>query len=148
MTPEQQKCPKCGLIKYKSQFHKSSTRASGIRTYCKACEYTNLRDYRINNPTKAQQTRIKNKLKYRYNISIEEYETLVNQSDSKCFICNLPETAVNSKGEVRLLSVDHCHTTQKVRGLLCHKCNAGLGYFRDSIENLKNAIQYLENHDA
>ena len=40
--------------------------------------------------------------------------------------------------------MDHCHKTKKIRGLLCHTCNSGLGMFKDNIEYLKNAIKYLE----
>ena len=40
--------------------------------------------------------------------------------------------------------VDHCHTSNEVRGILCLKCNMALGNFKDSIENLQNAIKYLK----
>ena len=46
--------------------------------------------------------------------------------------------------KVKMLSVDHCHVTGKIRGLLCHQCNVGLGAFKDSIENLECASEYLK----
>jgi hypothetical protein len=44
------------------------------------------------------------------------------------------------------LCVDHDHTTGKVRGLLCHDCNVGIGFMRDSVENFRRAIAYLDRH--
>ena len=59
------------------------------------------------------------------------------EQEKRCVIC---------KRNV-ILRVDHCHTTGKVRGLLCHNCNTGLGQFKDNIDNLKMAIKYLEKND-
>jgi len=87
--------------------------------------------YSKRNPEKI---RAKN-FKDRYGIGIEEYEALKDQQDGKCSIC---ET------EGHVLYVDHCHDTQKIRGLLCHKCNTGIGMLQDSIELLKKAQRYLE----
>jgi hypothetical protein len=56
-----------------------------------------------------------------------------------CKICGKPETAINKK----YLCIDHDHGTLKVRGLLCDNCNKGLGCFKDDIEALKKAIEYL-----
>jgi len=143
MNKEQKCCTKCKNVKYKSQFGKSSTTKDGYRFHCKLCEYTRLKVWREENPTLAQETRLKNKLKYRYNISYERYLELSEATKNACYICGDKETAINSKGERRMLSVDHDHKTGEVRGLLCHRCNAGLGYFRDNQELLKVAVEYL-----
>jgi hypothetical protein len=86
-------------------------------------------------------------LKKKYNISLEDYNnTLVSQNNC-CLICKLPETSISNKNnKVISLSVDHCHTTGKVRGLLCSNCNKGLGCFKDNISFLKEAIEYLNNN--
>ena len=80
-----------------------------------------------------------NRLQKTYGVSNEWYANKAKEQGYKCAICN------TFQDEKRLLCVDHCHTTGKVRGLLCTKCNAGLGQFMDNQDNLKSAISYLEN---
>lgn len=76
------------------------------------------------------------------------------RNDGLCIYCkhclkkqrNTPE-AIKSRKEkefVRRLAVDHCHSTGKIRGLLCHNCNTGLGKLGDSIESLTKALNYLK----
>jgi hypothetical protein len=74
----------------------------------------------------------------KYNLPIEQYnEMLVNQ-ENKCFICDYEFG--QKKGDCY---VDHCHKTEKVRGLLCQNCNTGLGNFRDDSDRLIRAANYL-----
>jgi hypothetical protein len=85
-----------------------------------------------------------NELRYRcamFGITLEEYERLYEAQNCVCAICGNP----NSKG--RLLSVDHDHVTGKVRGLLCQKCNTGLGMFNDNLALLASALEYLSERD-
>ena len=58
----------------------------------------------------------------------------------KCEICN--QTITEST-----CHIDHCHKTNKVRGLLCNTCNKGLGLFKDNIAALSKAILYLEKNN-
>lgn len=61
-----------------------------------------------------------------------------------CAICSLPESKNHSRsGKILPLSVDHCHQTNKVRGLLCSQCNLMLGLANDNIEKLLSAVSYL-----
>lgn len=69
----------------------------------------------------------------KYGITREEYERLVDKQSNKCKICN----------KVAKLSIDHCHESGVVRGLLCTQCNSGLGLFKDNTEFLSSAIEYL-----
>lgn len=67
---------------------------------------------------------------------------MLTEQQLVCGICKNPETC-RKDGSTRTLSVDHDHLTGKVRGLLCHRCNAGLGYFRDNIDYLSAAIEWI-----
>lgn len=69
----------------------------------------------------------------KYNLTLQKYQEMNLSQKGKCLICGLE----------KFLVVDHCHKSNKVRGLLCDSCNRGLGFFHDSIENLKSAIKYL-----
>ncbi|WMX18936.1 hypothetical protein [Escherichia phage vB_EcoP_PAS59] len=77
-----------------------------------------------------------------YGITLAEYDALFEKQEGLCAICGQPETAT-LKGVVKRLAVDHCHEGLHIRGLLCSSCNTGLGLFKDSPENLENAIKYL-----
>ncbi len=93
-------------------------------------------------------------IKATYGISKEEYRALYENQKGRCAICGC-ENKTDSKGNN--LSVDHWHspiedkrrgTNRKsdVRGLLCHDCNIALGAFRENIDILSNAIEYLKSH--
>lgn len=73
----------------------------------------------------------------------EQYQTLLAAQYGRCAICNAEETALAKSGQPRALAVDHDHGTGKIRGLLCSSCNRGIGYFKDDIVLLHNAINYL-----
>jgi hypothetical protein len=61
-----------------------------------------------------------------------------------CKICRNPETSIDkSSGKIKSLAIDHCHQTNRIRGLLCSNCNRALGLFRDSPAILQKAIDYL-----
>ena len=85
-------------------------------------------------------------LKLRYNITPQEYETKLASQDYKCAICNKDANDNIRRGKVEPLYIDHCHTTKKLRDLLCHQCNSGLGQFKDNTEILQKAIDYLRKH--
>lgn len=73
----------------------------------------------------------------KYGIEPKEAERIREQQGGLCAICNeMP----NGRG----LMVDHCHTSGKIRGLLCHYCNCGLGHFRDDVVRLRAAADYIE----
>lgn len=72
-------------------------------------------------------------------MTLAEYDAKFTAQKGVCAICGLPQTH-------RLLAVDHCHATRKVRDLLCDGCNIGLGNFKDNPALLEQAKLYLERH--
>lgn len=82
-------------------------------------------------------------LKRKFGITSDQYKEMLSRQNNVCAICNgIERTKANSK-RVQQFSVDHCHTTGKIRGLLCSPCNTAIGLFCDNVENLKSAIKYL-----
>lgn len=84
-------------------------------------------------------------LKRTYNITVQDYKEMFREQKGICKICG-EEGFVMAKHHKTKLVVDHCHTTGKVRGLLCHKCNQALGLFQDSVKNLTTAASYIKQH--
>lgn len=86
-------------------------------------------------------------IKRKYNMEQDEFYLYWVAQKGKCFICGIDMTAPKKKRgqDLTSVSVDHCHTTGKVRGLLCSGCNKGIGLLKDDIQILKNAIKYLED---
>lgn len=76
----------------------------------------------------------------RQGLTEAEYYFILSEQGGVCGICR--------GHEQRRLAVDHDHETGAIRGLLCTRCNMGLGYFLDAANVLENAISYLERHEA
>ena len=126
-------CSKCGATHPLTYFYKKKTSRDGLEGVCKGCK---------NKQAAASASRNKEKRKFvyikcAYGITEEEYYALLDKQGGHCACCPQTENLV----------VDHCHTTGAVRGLLCPRCNHGLGHFRDNTEYLQNAIAYLENNE-
>lgn len=98
---------------------------------------TNNKRWKVNNPVKMRA----NHLKREYNISLEDYDKLLQKQESRCAICKIHKDELKN-GKINL-DVDHCHETGKVRGLLCPNCNKALGLFRDNPDIIKSTLEYL-----
>lgn len=141
-------CKICNITKQNKDFyHTIAKRSSGhrnfrIRKECIECIKTRMKEsfyknYHHNLKRIRIAYREKHRFKYiknQYGINKEEYLTLV-KNYPKCLICN---KLINNP------QIDHCHKTGVVRGILCFRCNLGLGNFDDNINKLKRAISYLE----
>lgn len=117
-----QKCTKCKILKNLEMFPLHNKKLNGRDSWCKNCRSS----YR---------SAIRRGV-YRHCITDENLKIFL-QENKVCNICNL----VSGK-----MFIDHNHTTNKIRGLLCIKCNLAIGhYFADNISLLKKAIEYLQN---
>ena len=83
-------------------------------------------------------------LKKFFGITFQDYQRMIDEQGNKCAICENPETAIDKRtGKVRRLHVDHNHRTKRVRGLLCSRCNIGIGYLMDDPRIARKAADYL-----
>lgn len=92
-----------------------------------------VRQWNKDNPRKRRQTRFK----CSYGLSYEDWQEMWDNQDGKCAICAEPFKNPSSA------NVDHNHETDKIRGLLCQKCNLGLGLFNDNPRLVFKAFEYL-----
>ena len=84
-------------------------------------------------------------LKLRFNLTLEEYNLMLDAQGGICKICSMPETTrKNNSDEVRMLAVDHDHNTGAVRGLLCASCNVQLGYYEKTKLRAAEFEKYLD----
>jgi len=75
----------------------------------------------------------------KYGLTLDQWNQMREDQKHKCLICHTHEKDCQQE----TLCVDHCHSTGKVRGLLCHNCNRGIGLMNDCPENVKRALEYL-----
>ena len=136
-------CPCCGLEKELSEFHKRSSNPDKYNSWCKSCKTSARRKRREHTPdckVKAKQYY----LKRWYGLTTEQYNNMYKSQKGLCKICSC-EITISDIGKKGIkVHVDHCHSTGRVRGLLCTKCNTLLGMANDNITILANAIKYLD----
>lgn len=133
MDKEYKQCPVCKTTDY--------PKAESKGHLCKPCANKRATKWNKENPDKLRNRSIKKK----YGLSFEKYQEMFLSQNGKCKICHCPETDVDKRNlTLKFLAVDHCHTTGKVRGLLCRKCNIALGIINENTETLKNMINYIK----
>ena len=129
LLKEQQKaagkstCFVCGQIKSLTAFGKTKHNKSGHHGTCKICRALSDKN---------------TKLKVAYGIDLDIFQNMFTKQGNKCAICF---TTLFDKFRP---SVDHCHKTGKIRGLLCNNCNRAIGLLKDDIGILYAAIRYLK----
>jgi len=103
-----------------------------------------VQKWRKNHPEQWARIQRANRLRRLYGMSLDAYEDMLKTQDGRCAICGGkdPQTKMGPKG-IPDFVVDHDHLTDRVRGLLCHPCNTGLGLFRDDPKRLETALLYL-----
>lgn len=108
---------------------------------------------RTSDPLGARQSEVRTKLKTHYGLTEQQYAAMFTSQRGRCAICTesivsrLDESRPQYKGRGApsnsVARVDHCHSTNAIRGLLCSNCNIGIGKFRDEPKILLNAVRYL-----
>lgn len=126
-------------------YHKSKATKDGYGYRCKECDKKARSKYREENEERFAEVNRRKLLKYRYGITLEDYYTLLNKQGGCCALCKTKQNGVSGKRRDWNWSVDHCHKTGKVRGLLCNQCNRGLGMLGDDVESIQKALDYLTN---
>jgi len=132
-------CRLCGIEKDEVDFYQFFDRWTDrhyLSARCKPCH----QEYRRESSTTSR-NRKSEKLRLRYGMTYEQWETMREAENYSCMICGITEEELGKR-----LDVDHCHSSGKVRGLLCNPCNTVLGHARDKIEILEAAVVYLKEN--
>lgn len=152
-------CPTCKKLKPVSEFYRNRRTKDGCSSQCMEChkayyKTTNAIEktrkwresykkrksenyHRTKNDPGKFENRRKTAIRRKYGITHNEYIELLRSQSGVCALCG---KSPNGKP----LSVDHCHETGKIRGLLCSGCNAGIGLLGDNVEGLLKAIEYIQ----
>ena len=146
-------CTKCKEFKLASNFAKDCKKVNGLTSHCRSCRneyrkthyYKNLiheqnrvKEYRKNNVEKVKASNRNTKLKKAYGITQEEFLEMSSKQDNKCACC----------GQETKLVVDHCHTTKRIRELLCGNCNTALGLLNENLNIVQNLETYIRKHNG
>ena len=127
-------CSKCKETKPKSEFYKSKKSKDGLQSRCNSCNKATVTEWYREDPERARE---KN-LKTNYGLTVAKYEAILKSQGGKCKICS-----TTSCDTGRRFAVDHCHTSGKIRGLLCQNCNTALGGFKDRVRVMLKGMLYL-----
>jgi transposase-like protein len=150
-TPDRKRCSRCQLTKPASEFPARLREPTLLDHWCRAChaEKAKVRQMRVKaSPELRVRSRRLNRnvqLRIKFGITLERYDALHAAQGGVCAICRGAQVGRNSTGGPRELAVDHDHKTGTVRGLLCDRCNVGLGTFGDDPSLLRHAAGYLQS---
>jgi len=127
-------CKVCEVEKNISDFYTG-------RKDCKDCKNAAARQWRKDNPENVERHLVRMRARTkerRYGITQEQFDQMLIDQNNKCKICS------NVFKSSKDTHIDHCHSTNKVRGLLCNGCNMALGQFMDKTDIMGMAIKYLQ----
>lgn len=128
-------CTKCKETKDLSEFTRCSRTRSGYQAQCSACRS-------IARKTQPHYDKRKSRdrfLRWKYGITLDEYEELLARQDGMCASCG-------KEPEEKCLVVDHCHQTNRVRELLCDTCNRCLGLLGEDADRIEKLARYARKH--
>ncbi len=123
------KCRTCDKVKLISEYYTKSSE-------CKRCTIERIRKRRQNDREGVDRVSENCRLKRKYGITLKEVEDM---RSSQGGMCAIPGCGREAK------VIDHCHSTGRVRGLLCNGCNASLGHLKEDLRRISGLITYLNN---
>ena len=139
------RCSRCQLLKAANDFYKTKTAAAGLQSHCKSCARAYDKKHYVEVLSKDAKWKAGQRARARlvkYGVSQEAFDTMLKEQDSKCKVCRTSEPG--TKG----WALDHNHTTNVVRGVLCQACNKLLGFAKDNPAVLREAANYLDKSIA
>lgn len=146
------KCPGCKLWLSPRSYYKSrGRRPYGLSSRCKKCDRKRLDAIVPKKKASEEQSRIwaNSSLKKKFGITYEQYLELVEAAGGVCEICHKPESQIHhTTGEPQRLAVDHDATTGTIRGILCSRCNRGIGFLQHDLTLLTSAAKYLSRNEV
>jgi protein-arginine kinase activator protein McsA len=131
-------CTSCKQEKPLTEFYVRSASKDGRTYICRPCSQAKTKAHYAAHPEQWRNWQLRKE----FGISLVEYKAILESQGGTCAICATPPRRAYA------LHVDHCHTTGKVRALLCESCNNGLGRFKDSIPTLLAAVEYLKRYQV
>lgn len=165
---EVKQCTKCGKVQPSSEFFSRSSARDGLNSQCKSCATAakwvsvakNADYYAVQKQEYYERTRAAKRVKnkeyrmshkertyhrlWKYGLKQDEYLEMEQKQKECCAICGIHK----SKCRGGTLCIDHDHETLKVRELLCHHCNAGIGALKESEAIMESAIAYVRKHNC
>lgn len=144
-------CRDCGVAKPLALMKKNRACKYGVQRMCNACSSEREMRQRDANPDIALNSHLLRK----FGITLARYNELLEQQGGVCAICGEPPASILGHVSRRQgcavrprLVVDHCHETGQVRGLLCTRCNRGIGFLKDSTTLVASALGYLQRAEV
>lgn len=128
------RCWHCKIIKNLSAFYNSKRSNDGKQSMCKECDRLH------NKKPNVIFNKASSHLKLTYGITLNEKQDLFNLQNNCCYICGSKIKAL------RYACIDHCHTTGKIRKLLCNTCNLYLGYYEKYPDLINKFVAYLKEN--
>lgn len=144
-----QECRKCGETKPLDEFGKTKPirgKYEYYRKQCKACQNARSREYHANNREAMKLRQVKYRHEVQHGLGPGGYDKMLADQNGGCALCGTTDPSPN-----KYFAVDHDHShcpgkwgcAECVRGLLCNKCNHGLGNFKDNPELMRKAADYV-----
>lgn len=133
-------CSSCKEAKYLKDFSKNKSRPDGHHTQCKLCR-SKFKPSEESRKKNNERLRRWNRFKTS-GFTQEDYDSKLEEQDGKCAICGTTDSGSMS------FHADHDHKTGQKRGILCHKCNTGIGLLKDDVDILCSAINYLNHYTS